>query len=273
MEHGGTAGKAVDGNANSAWSAGTCTHTKYEWKPWWEVDMGKVYYISAVKVTNRGDCCGEQCNICSPMDVLVDETICHGAVEFIHGETKDISCPFVGDAVRVALKAEDYLMICEVAVKATKQSLLETAAAQCESHAAFALPIAAPNATEGHCMAGEPTPIQVGNMSDVPVGFQELVVGQATTPDGDLQATAEECQEHLLKSDELVEGAVWQASPVPDMSLVPSVGTCRLLMGRQITGAKPVAGAKCFRKLRCPQDMSEYRKKAGIGLHNGQRWG
>ena len=50
---------AVDGNSNNNAHAKSCTHTILEQSPWWVVDLGRNYTIDHVKVTNRGDCCGE----------------------------------------------------------------------------------------------------------------------------------------------------------------------------------------------------------------------
>lgn len=54
--HGGEAQRAIDGKTDGAFGAGTSTHTnENEEKPWWEVDLGSVQSIEAVKVWNRTD--------------------------------------------------------------------------------------------------------------------------------------------------------------------------------------------------------------------------
>jgi F5/8 type C domain len=53
----GPAARAVDGNTSGDWSANSVTHTDDESNPWWEVDLGKVYNISEIKIWNRTDCC------------------------------------------------------------------------------------------------------------------------------------------------------------------------------------------------------------------------
>uniref|UniRef100_A0A669DJA9 Fucolectin tachylectin-4 pentraxin-1 domain-containing protein n=1 Tax=Oreochromis niloticus TaxID=8128 RepID=A0A669DJA9_ORENI len=56
-----TASKAIDGRRNSFYSDGFCSHTaKDETNPWWRVDLQRSFTITAVKVTNRGDCCAER---------------------------------------------------------------------------------------------------------------------------------------------------------------------------------------------------------------------
>ncbi len=51
--------KAVDGNSDSNYGAGSCTHTDVNIpKRNWAVNLGRRYHLSSVKITNRGDCCG-----------------------------------------------------------------------------------------------------------------------------------------------------------------------------------------------------------------------
>ncbi|XP_048059444.1 fucolectin-like [Megalobrama amblycephala] len=57
---GGDAKRAVDGNRDSDSRRGSCTHTKSEFNPWWRVDLGNVYSINKVTITNRQDCCKER---------------------------------------------------------------------------------------------------------------------------------------------------------------------------------------------------------------------
>uniref|UniRef100_A0A9J7Y5A9 Fucolectin tachylectin-4 pentraxin-1 domain-containing protein n=1 Tax=Cyprinus carpio carpio TaxID=630221 RepID=A0A9J7Y5A9_CYPCA len=56
----GIAEHAVDGNRNADYGKGSCTHTKSELNPWWRADLGNVYSISKVAITNRGDCCKDR---------------------------------------------------------------------------------------------------------------------------------------------------------------------------------------------------------------------
>ncbi|CAH1785116.1 unnamed protein product [Owenia fusiformis] len=46
---------AVDGNTDSNFYHGSCTHTKNEFKAWWMVDLKSSYNIYAVKLFNRKD--------------------------------------------------------------------------------------------------------------------------------------------------------------------------------------------------------------------------
>ncbi|XP_067282606.1 uncharacterized protein [Pseudorasbora parva] len=56
----GDAQHAVDGNRDSIYAKGSCTITKTEFNPWWRVDLGNVYSISNITVTNRADCCKDR---------------------------------------------------------------------------------------------------------------------------------------------------------------------------------------------------------------------
>ncbi|XP_030609374.1 pentraxin fusion protein-like [Archocentrus centrarchus] len=56
-----SASKAIDGRRNSFYSNGFCSHTaEDETNPWWRVDLQQSFRITAVKITNRGDCCAER---------------------------------------------------------------------------------------------------------------------------------------------------------------------------------------------------------------------
>ena len=67
-----SANKAVDGGKGTHLFDGSCTHTKYEEGPWWEVDLGFNYNITGVEITNRGDCCGDRLK---NFNVTVDDAL------------------------------------------------------------------------------------------------------------------------------------------------------------------------------------------------------
>uniref|UniRef100_A0A673W0M5 Fucolectin tachylectin-4 pentraxin-1 domain-containing protein n=1 Tax=Salmo trutta TaxID=8032 RepID=A0A673W0M5_SALTR len=51
----------IDGNRNSNYnSGGSCSSTEFNTNPWWRVDLLDVYRVTAVTITNRGDCCPER---------------------------------------------------------------------------------------------------------------------------------------------------------------------------------------------------------------------
>ncbi|XP_013883757.1 fucolectin [Austrofundulus limnaeus] len=54
------ASNAIDGNRDSTFFDGSCTHTQTMLNPWWRVDLLDRYVIDHVVITNRGDCCEER---------------------------------------------------------------------------------------------------------------------------------------------------------------------------------------------------------------------
>ncbi|KAK3109005.1 hypothetical protein FSP39_020805 [Pinctada imbricata] len=52
----GSAHKAVDGNSDTNFSLGSCTHTRKSDTPYWYVDLGIERYIQHMEISNRGDC-------------------------------------------------------------------------------------------------------------------------------------------------------------------------------------------------------------------------
>ena len=55
---GGLASRGVDGNANSNYPSGSCTHTSdADPNPYWGVDLGSVHVVTHVEIVNRADCC------------------------------------------------------------------------------------------------------------------------------------------------------------------------------------------------------------------------
>ena len=45
--------KGIDGNRDPIFLHGSCTHSRWEKEPFWAVDLGKIYRISHVAITNR----------------------------------------------------------------------------------------------------------------------------------------------------------------------------------------------------------------------------
>ena len=56
----GKAEKAIDGDDNDDFHRyRSCSHTLWESRPWWAVDLGTLVEIVAVSLQNRADCCCE----------------------------------------------------------------------------------------------------------------------------------------------------------------------------------------------------------------------
>uniref|UniRef100_A0A3Q2U8Q3 Fucolectin tachylectin-4 pentraxin-1 domain-containing protein n=1 Tax=Fundulus heteroclitus TaxID=8078 RepID=A0A3Q2U8Q3_FUNHE len=58
----GAASNAIDGNRNSNFKDGSCSHTASQTNPWWRVDLLDSYTITHIIITNRGDCCHGRIN-------------------------------------------------------------------------------------------------------------------------------------------------------------------------------------------------------------------
>jgi prepilin-type N-terminal cleavage/methylation domain-containing protein len=52
--------KAVDGNTNTNYSAGSVTHTQSQTGSWWYVDLTQTYTLTSINIWNRGDCCSDR---------------------------------------------------------------------------------------------------------------------------------------------------------------------------------------------------------------------
>ncbi|TNN34895.1 Fucolectin [Liparis tanakae] len=51
----GDAYSAIDGNRDSNFYSGSCSHTAEETNPWWRVDLLESYIVTSIIVINRGD--------------------------------------------------------------------------------------------------------------------------------------------------------------------------------------------------------------------------
>lgn len=56
----GGAYNAIDGNRESHFHSGSCTHSAEETNPWWRVDLLDSYVVTSITITNRGDCCEQR---------------------------------------------------------------------------------------------------------------------------------------------------------------------------------------------------------------------
>lgn len=129
-DYGGPASRAVDGNTNGEWGANTYTHTAYEHQPWWQVDLGSLQQIEAVKIWNVTSCCSERL---SNFYVLVSDnpfsstdlttTINQSGVSSYYtagpaGLVTGIGVGRSGRYVRVQLAGDNWLHMAEVEVLA-----------------------------------------------------------------------------------------------------------------------------------------------------------
>ena len=67
--YGGDANRALDGNTNNTYAQNSITHTNFENKAWWQVDLGRSEQVGLVRLFNRGD--GEVAKRLSNFDVIL----------------------------------------------------------------------------------------------------------------------------------------------------------------------------------------------------------
>jgi hypothetical protein len=120
----GVALRAIDGKKNTDFFQDGCAHTGLEANPWWSISLSHVYDVETVRVTNRGDCCGERLNNLSIWVTNSSSSYgtgiqCATGVVIPEGETRDINCVAQGSMVWLAIIGRtEYLTLCEVEIKA-----------------------------------------------------------------------------------------------------------------------------------------------------------
>ncbi|XP_078541631.1 fucolectin-5-like [Lissotriton helveticus] len=57
---GATAWLAIDGLHSMDFKMSSCSHTAREKGPWWSLNLGRPYKISAIRIFNRNDCCAKR---------------------------------------------------------------------------------------------------------------------------------------------------------------------------------------------------------------------
>ncbi|KAI8489552.1 hypothetical protein Bbelb_327190 [Branchiostoma belcheri] len=118
-----TADRAVDGNTNTNYFDGSCTHTETQDNPSWWVDLGQSYVIGRVVIFNRQDCCPERLNPFNihigDSDQVSENPKCGGDHQFeVTRPSIAIWCPgMLGRYVGVRLHGTGRaLTLCEVQV-------------------------------------------------------------------------------------------------------------------------------------------------------------
>merc|ERR1719473_2661710 len=83
--------------------------------PFWSIMLPSKFKIALVRVTNRGDCCGERLN---GFAVFVDGVPCAQEVAIAQGQSKDVICLQRGKNVTITVPRLTTLSICELSVLA-----------------------------------------------------------------------------------------------------------------------------------------------------------
>uniref|UniRef100_A0A8C7VJ08 Fucolectin tachylectin-4 pentraxin-1 domain-containing protein n=1 Tax=Oncorhynchus mykiss TaxID=8022 RepID=A0A8C7VJ08_ONCMY len=120
----GQANNAIDGNRESNYHKISCTHTEQETNPWRRVDLLDVYRVTAVTITNRGDCCPERLDgaeICignSLENNGINNPRCVVISNIPAGETNRFQCnEMEGRYVVVVIPGQNKILtLCEVEV-------------------------------------------------------------------------------------------------------------------------------------------------------------
>ncbi|KAK1895842.1 Fucolectin-5 [Dissostichus eleginoides] len=124
----GLAYNAIDGNRDSAWSHGSCTHTQYNLNPWWRLDLVETHKIFSVKVTNNIDNGPYRLN---GAEIRIGDSLenngnsnprCALISSIPAGFTETFECNGMdGRYVNIFLPGRnEYLLICEVEVYGSK---------------------------------------------------------------------------------------------------------------------------------------------------------
>jgi len=109
-----TAPRAIDGITDTNWWWRSCTETNWGPDPWWKVDLGQKYEISAVRVTNRGDCCADRLD---GFEIWTSKGRCASNLWVGRGATQEFACRDISDWVKIRIPRYAYLTLCEVGVK------------------------------------------------------------------------------------------------------------------------------------------------------------
>jgi hypothetical protein len=123
---GGEPDRAIDGNPNGDWGAGSCTHTDGAGSfanpgtHWWQVDLGQSATVESVNIYHRTNCCQERLlgatvYVSGSADYVATGTSC-GAVDDHLGQPDVTDCAgAVGQYVTVELTGM-IITICELEV-------------------------------------------------------------------------------------------------------------------------------------------------------------
>jgi len=108
----GVPSRAIDGNTDGRYDAGSCTHSATNDNNWWEVHLDGVFSISKVVIFNREDsCCKDRIN---EAKVYAGEVYC-GDVEYEDGKNVyEIDCGGTLARSIVIRQPNNILTLCEV---------------------------------------------------------------------------------------------------------------------------------------------------------------
>ncbi|KAM4042620.1 fucolectin-like [Anomaloglossus baeobatrachus] len=114
---------AIDGNLDTNFFHGSCSHTNDDWSPWWRVDLLKSHRINHIIITTR-ECCEQRLN---GAEILVGDSLsdngnnnprCAVVTRIGRGVTQTFYCHnMVGRYVNIIVRGrKEFLHLCEVQV-------------------------------------------------------------------------------------------------------------------------------------------------------------
>nr|XP_014354456.1 PREDICTED: fucolectin-like [Latimeria chalumnae] len=118
----GEANHAIDGKKSTNYFSGACSSTKKVFGPWWRLELEKSFNISAIAITNRGDCCPERLQgavIRVGNSLYINgNAICGTVTSTVAGATQTFCCNGIeGRYVSISIPGRsEYLSLCEVEV-------------------------------------------------------------------------------------------------------------------------------------------------------------
>ncbi|MBO9489740.1 discoidin domain-containing protein [Endozoicomonas sp. G2_1] len=128
-DFGGVASRANDGNTNGSFASGSVTHTTPGDQRYWDVDLGAVRQINAIRLWNRTDCCSDRLadfyvfvsDVPFTSTTVAGSQAQSGVFQFNHPQVadsfEDVQVNRTGRYVRVQLGASDrVLSLAEVEV-------------------------------------------------------------------------------------------------------------------------------------------------------------
>uniref|UniRef100_A0A1I8GUU8 F5/8 type C domain-containing protein n=1 Tax=Macrostomum lignano TaxID=282301 RepID=A0A1I8GUU8_9PLAT len=89
-------GRAIDGNRNQKYGAGSCAHTGIKPFEWWEGQLAAPSLVSYVTIYNRQDCCAERLN---KFSLQVDGVECNRVSLTVPFSVANFSCNAFGSRV------------------------------------------------------------------------------------------------------------------------------------------------------------------------------
>lgn len=117
-DEGGVSARAVDGNTNGNWGAGSVTHTATSSRPWWSVDLQQTISVDKVVIWNRTDCCSSRLsNFNVELRDATGATIQTRTITGVAGQKTVVDFAGArGQVVRIQLNGSNPLSLAEVEV-------------------------------------------------------------------------------------------------------------------------------------------------------------